>query len=98
AEERYRALAQPLSAKRRFAANELAHRVTGAMQELAMAGGRLEVALIPEASPASYGLEHVELRVASHPKQTLGPLTRVASGGELSRLSLALPVWTSAVG
>jgi DNA repair protein RecN (Recombination protein N) len=97
-EERYRAMAQPLSAKRRFAANELAHRVTEAMQDLAMAGGRLEVALIPETSPASYGLEHVELRVASHPKQTLGPLTRVASGGELSRIALAIQVVTSEVG
>jgi len=98
AEERYRAVAQPLSAKRRLAANELAHRVTEAMQDLAMAGGRLEVVLIPEASPATYGLEHVELRVASHPKQMLGPLTRVASGGELSRIALAIQVVTSEVG
>jgi DNA repair protein RecN (Recombination protein N) len=98
AEQRYRALAQPLSAKRRFAANELAHRVTEAMQDLAMAGGRLEVALLAETSPASYGLEHVELRVASHPKQALGPLTRVASGGELSRIALAIQVVTSEVG
>jgi DNA repair protein RecN (Recombination protein N) len=98
AEERYRAVARPLSAKRRFAANELAHRVTEAMQDLAMAGGRLEAALVPEASPASYGLEHVELRVASHPKQTLGPLTRVASGGELSRIALAIQVVASEVG
>ena len=87
-----------LSAKRRFAANELAHRVTEAMQDLAMAGGRVEVALVPEASPASHGLEHVELRVASHPKQPLGPLTRVASGGELSRIALAIQVVTSEVG
>jgi DNA repair protein RecN (Recombination protein N) len=98
AEERYRAVALPLSAKRRFAANELAHRVTEAMQDLAMAGGRLEAALVPEASPASHGLEHVDLRVASHPKQTLGPLTRVASGGELSRIALAIQVVASEVG
>ena len=98
AEQRYRALAKPLSAKRRFAANELAHRVTDAMQELAMAGGRLDVALIPESSPASYGLERVELGVASHPKQPLGPLARVASGGELSRIALAIQVVTSEVG
>ena len=55
-----------------------------------MAGGRLEVALVPETVPASHGLEHVELRVASHPKQPLGPLARIASGGELSRVALAL--------
>ena len=98
AEKGYRALAEPLSSKRRFAASELAHRVTDAMQELAMAGGRLEVALVPETVPASHGLEHVELRVASHPKQPLGPLARVASGGELSRIALAVQVVTSEVG
>jgi DNA repair protein RecN (Recombination protein N) len=98
AEQHYRALAKPLSAKRRFAANELAHRVTEAMQELAMAGGRLEVELVAESTPASHGLERVELRVASHPKQALGPLARVASGGELSRIALAIQVVTSEVG
>jgi DNA repair protein RecN (Recombination protein N) len=98
AEQRYLALAKPLSAKRRFAANELAHRVTDAMQELAMAGGRLDVALVAESSPASHGLEHVEFRVAGHPKQPLGPLARVASGGELSRIALAIQVVTSEVG
>jgi DNA repair protein RecN (Recombination protein N) len=98
AEQHYRALAKPLSAKRRFAANELVHRVTEAMQELAMAGGRLEVELVAESTPASHGLERVELRVASHPKQALGPLARVASGGELSRIALAIQVVTSEVG
>ena len=87
-----------LSKKRNFAANELAHRVTEAMQALAMAGGRLEVALEPLAAPASYGLEQVEFRVASHPKQPLGPLARVASGGELSRIALAIQVVASEVG
>ena len=87
-----------LSKKRQFRANEFAHRVTEAMQALAMAGGRLEVALEPLATPASYGLEQVELRVASHPKQPLGPLARVASGGELSRIALAIQVVASEVG
>ncbi|HEY5861626.1 MAG TPA: AAA family ATPase, partial [Casimicrobiaceae bacterium] len=98
AEAHYRALAEPLSSKRKFAATELAHRVTAAMQDLAMAGGRLEIALVPEAAPASHGLERVELDVASHPKQPLGPLARVASGGELSRIALAIQVVTSEVG
>ncbi len=98
AEAHYRALAEPLSSKRRFAANELAHRVTDAMQELAMAGGRLDVALVPETAPAAFGLERVELQVASHPKQPPGPLARVASGGELSRIALAIQVVTSEVG
>ena len=63
-----------------------------------MAGGRLEIALEPLATPASYGREQVEFRVASHPKQPLGPLARVASGGELSRIALAIQVVTSEVG
>ena len=62
-----------------------------------MAGGRFEVALERLTAPASYGQEQIEFRVASHPKQALGPLARVASGGELSRLALAIAVVTSEV-
>jgi len=94
----YRVLAEQLSSKRRFAATELAHRVTAAMQSLSMAGGRLEIALDPLPSPASYGLDDVEFRVATHPKQPLAPLSRVASGGELSRIALAIQVVASEVG
>jgi len=97
AEHAYRALAAQLTGKRRFAASELGHRVTKAMQDLAMAGGRLEVALVPQDSPASFGAEQVELQVAAHPKQPLGPLARVASGGELSRIALAIQVVASEV-
>jgi DNA repair protein RecN (Recombination protein N) len=97
AEKAYRAVAKDLSGKRRFASNELAHRVTAAMQELAMAGGRLEVTLTPQYPPASYGLEQVELAIATHPKQAPGPLSRVASGGELSRIALAIQVVASEV-
>jgi DNA repair protein RecN (Recombination protein N) len=68
------------------------------MQQLAMTGGRLEIALEPLAEPALYGLESVEFRVASHPKQPLGPLARVASGGELSRIALAIQVVASEAG
>jgi DNA repair protein RecN (Recombination protein N) len=94
----YRALASQLSRKRSFAASELAHKVTETMQQLAMAGGRLEIALPPLAEGASYGLESVEFRVASHPKQPLGALAKVASGGELSRIALAIQVVASEVG
>ena len=94
----YRVLSEQLSSKRRFAATELAHRVTAAMQSLSMAGGRLEIALDPLPSPASYGLDDVEFRVATHPKQPLAPLSRVASGGELSRIALAIQVVASEVG
>src|SRR6185369_10163803 len=97
AQATFDAVADQLTKKREFAASELAHRVTATMQELAMAGGRFEIALNPVDSPASYGKEQVEFLVASHPKQPLGPLARVASGGELSRLALAISVVASEV-
>jgi DNA repair protein RecN (Recombination protein N) len=98
AEASYREPAEHLAKKRRFAATELAHRVTSTMQSLSMAGGRLDIALDPLAAPASYGLDDVEFRVATHPKQPLAPLARVASGGELSRIALAIQVVASEVG
>ena len=98
AEASYRALAAQLSAKRELAAHDLEARVTEVMQHLAMTGGRLEIALEPLATPASHGVEQIEFRVASHPKQPLGPLAKVASGGELSRIALAIQVVTSEVG
>jgi DNA repair protein RecN (Recombination protein N) len=94
----YRALAVQLSAKRKLAAAELAHRATATMSELAMGGGRFDVALTSSAEPTSHGLEAVDFRVATHPKQSPGPVSRVASGGELSRLALALQVVLSEVG
>jgi DNA repair protein RecN (Recombination protein N) len=98
AEQDYRQAALELSKKRRFHANELANRTSDAMQALAMPGGKFEIALEPVATPASYGLEQVEFRAASHPKQEAGPLSRVASGGELSRIALALQVVASDAG
>ena len=68
------------------------------MQQLAMTGGRFEIELPPLAEPASFGLENVEFHVATHPKQPSGPLARVASGGELSRIALAIQVVASEVG
>ncbi len=83
------------SAARAKAAPKLAGQVTQAMQQLGMAGGRLEVALLPEAEPQSHGLESVELRVAGHAGSTPRSLAKVASGGELSRLALAIAVTTA---
>ncbi|HSV20495.1 MAG TPA: DNA repair protein RecN [Casimicrobiaceae bacterium] len=96
-EAAYRRVANDLAGKRRFAASELAHRVTDAMQELAMAGGRLDILCTPHEPPASFGLEDIAFAVATHPKQPAGPLSRVASGGELSRIALAIAVVTSEV-
>lgn len=96
--KRYRDAAADLTRKRQFAAAELAHRVTDAMQALAMTGGRFAIELMPTAAPMSFGVEQVEFRVAGHPKQPLGTLAKVASGGELSRISLAIQVVASEAG
>ncbi len=98
AERDYRDAATQLSKKRRFHGNELAHRVTAALQALAMTGGRFEVSLAPLGNPASHGMDDVEFRVTAHPKQPVGPRARVASGGELSRIALALSVVASEAG
>ena len=90
ARQRYDAAAKKLSAKRASAAQALAKAVTAAMQQLAMAGGRFSVELAKREEPAATGLEEVELQVASHASLPLRPLARVASGGELSRISLAI--------
>lgn len=94
----YEALAVKISEGRATAARDLSARVTAAMQALAMAGGRFDVALEPLATPASHGRERVTFVVATHPKQAAGPLSRVASGGELSRVALAIQVAASEVG
>jgi DNA repair protein RecN (Recombination protein N) len=60
------------------------------MQQLAMAGGRFAVKLTPVEAPGSIGAEEIEFEVASHPSLPLRPLAKVASGGELSRISLAI--------
>ena len=95
AEKSFRAEATKLSAARREAAKKLGTEVTRTMQRLAMSGGKLEVGLETLETPSSGGLESVELLVAAHPGQPLAPLARVASGGELSRLSLAIQVLLS---
>ncbi len=96
--KRYDQLAATLSSKRAAAAKTLARRVTATMQELAMAGGRFDVALEPASTGASFGRESVVFRIATHPKQAPGALSRVASGGELSRVALAIQIAASAVG
>ena len=87
---RYDAAAKKLSAKRKSAAQALGREVTQAMQGLAMAGGRFVAVLRPLDAPGAGGLEEVAFEVASHPSLPLRPLAKVASGGELSRISLAI--------
>jgi len=90
----YEAAAQRLSAVRRPAADALSREITEAMQTLAMAGGQFAAAL-ESCAPAAHGLESIEFRVAANPSQPLRPLAKVASGGELSRIGLAIQVMTS---
>jgi DNA repair protein RecN (Recombination protein N) len=91
----YLAIARRLSEKRRAAASALSKAVTAGMQDLAMGGGRFAVQLLALDEPAAHGLEDVVFEVASHPSLPLRPLGKVASGGELSRISLALQMVAS---
>lgn len=91
----YREIAGRLSARRRDTAGRLAREVTDAMQTLAMAGGRFEVALLADERGAAHGLEDVEFQVSASAGQPLRPLAKVASGGELSRIGLAIQVIAS---
>lgn len=92
--DRYQELARTLSARRATAARALAKQISAHMQELGMAGGRLLIDVQPSetAEPAPHGLDRVEFRVSTNPGQPPRALAKVASGGELSRLSLAVQV------
>lgn len=96
AEAAYRKQAEALSRQRGTAAGKLAQAVTAAMQQLAMPGGRFAVQL-PAGEAAAHGLEDVEFQVAPHAGQGLKPLAKTASGGELSRVGLALQTVLSGV-
>lgn len=87
--------AKAVSKQRAAVAPQLSQAVTQAMQTLGMAGGRFEVTLIKQDAPQAFGLESVEFLVAGHAGSTPRPLGKVASGGELSRLALAIAVTTS---
>jgi DNA repair protein RecN (Recombination protein N) len=95
AKDAYLADAKVLSKARTKAAKSLGAAVTRGMQELSMAGGSFEVALVALPEGGAHGLEQVEFRVAGHAGVTLRPLAKVASGGELARISLALAVIAS---
>ena len=86
--------ARRVSTARRAGAPKLATAVTQAMQQLGMAGGRFEVALPAQDAPQSFGIESAEFLVAGHAGSTPRPLGKVASGGELSRIALAIAVTT----
>jgi len=95
AEALYLKVATQLSQKRSKAAAQLSKEVTLAMQDLSMAGGQLEIALLPLTEGGASGLEQIEFQVAGHAGSTPRSLAKVASGGELARISLAISVITS---
>lgn len=98
AREQYQQLAKQLSEMREQAAASLGQQVSAEMQRLALSGGKLEIALHPQEEGAAYGLEQAEFLVAGHAGVAPKPLSKVASGGELSRISLALRVITAQQG
>lgn len=90
--------AKQLSERRKHAAAQLSVAITQRMQGLGMAGGRFDVQLSALPTPQAHGLEAIEFLVAGHPGATPRPVGKVASGGELSRIALAISVTTSEVG
>ncbi|HWR87161.1 MAG TPA: DNA repair protein RecN, partial [Acidiferrobacterales bacterium] len=100
ARDGYLKLAKEVSRERARAAGQLDKEVTQEMQKLGMPGGRFEVTLtpLPKDELSASGLDRIEYQVSANPGQPVKPLTKVASGGELSRISLALQVITARVG
>jgi DNA repair protein RecN (Recombination protein N) len=94
ADRRFHDEARLVSTARAKAAGPLSAAVSQAMQGLGMAGGRFDVVLKPLPAPQSSGLEAIDFLVAGHAGSTPRPLAKVASGGELSRLALAIAVTT----
>ncbi|PUE58701.1 DNA repair protein RecN [Limnohabitans curvus] len=94
----YQTQARKVSQARTQAAPKLATAITQAMQGLGMQGGRFEVQLEKTEQPTASGLEGITFLVAGHPGSTPRPVGKVASGGELSRIALAIAVTTSELG
>lgn len=94
----YQAAARALSLARAKAAPKLSTAITQAMQGLGMEGGKFEVSVTKAAEPAAHGIDDVAFLVAGHPGMSPKPIGKVASGGELSRISLAISVTTSELG
>lgn len=97
AHQSYLQAAKKLSVARQKSASALSLEITRAMQTLAMQGGTFSVALLPLSEGNAYGLESIELQVAANPGVPLRSMAKVASGGELSRISLAIQVATSRI-
>ena len=91
----YQVLAGKLKQKRQAAAKKLQQDVNKQLQNLAMSNATFEIALIALEEPSSKGSEEIEFLIATNPGQEPKPLGKIASGGELSRISLAIQVVTA---
>ena len=94
----YQDEATRLTQLRQKAALQLGQSITEAMQQLGMQGGRFVVDVAPAPQPASHGADTIDFLVAGHAGSTPRPIAKVASGGELSRIALAIAVTTSQLG
>ena len=92
AEQAYLKTAQKLSKQRQQAAKTLALAITELIQQLGMAGGYFEISCTSLSQGQAHGLDHIEFLVAGHPGTQPQALAKIASGGELSRISLAMMV------
>ena len=95
----YRKKAEKLSKQRRSAAAKMKKSIEAKLSELAMKHCQIEFAITPldNDHPHSHGNEDIEILIRSNPNSTMGPLHKIASGGELSRISLAIQVVTAQV-
>ncbi len=91
----YHTAARKLSKSRLKYARTLGEQVTATMQPLGMPGSQFVINIEPQEKFSVHGMDRIEFRVATNPKQPLKPLAKVASGGELSRISLAIQVITA---
>ncbi|ART49222.1 DNA repair protein RecN [Acidovorax carolinensis] len=94
----YQMVARAISLRRTKAAPKLSAAITQAMQGLGMTGGIFEVSVTRTSEAALHGLDDIAFLVAGHPGMTPRHIGKVASGGELSRISLAISVTTSELG
>jgi len=97
AREAFVKAAAKLTQSRKKTAKQLSEKISDAMQSLSLQGGKFEVQLetLPEARWNAQGCETIDFLVSANPGQPVKPLTKVASGGELSRISLAIQVITA---
>ena len=95
AEEKFKELATKLSDSRREKARKLQVEITKSLQDLGMNGAKFEISLDPSSSWSESGLDEVEFKISTIPGARPAALSKIASGGELSRISLAIQVVTA---